>query len=325
MSFESRIRPELLPGLQGYRAIGLSEPGFTVEEIPQIRAAAKAAFAAALSQVPPNTRVQAEDRWVPGMNGAPDILLRIYRPLAATGILPCIYWIHGGGMILAEMAFDDPDCQAYAEQVGCVVISVAYRLAPEHPYPCGMEDCYAGLSWAAAHAAELGIDETRIAIAGRSGGACLAAATALWARDHNGPALAYQLLIYPMLDDRNQTASATEFGDILSWSRKHNRSAWKALLGDAAGTADVSQYAAPARATDFSRLPPTLIQVGELEVFRDESVAYAQALMKAGVACELHVYPGLYHGSDMFNPAAESSRDMAAERFSALKRALRPG
>lgn len=324
MSFESRIRPELLPGLEAFRAIGLSVQDFTAANIPEVRTVAKAAFEGAIAHLPPNLRVRSEDRLVPGLNGAPDILLRIYRPVAAQGVLPCMFWIHGGGMILAEMAFDDPDCQAYAEQVQCVVVSVEYRLAPEHPYPCGMEDCYAGLSWVAANAQDLGIDATRIAIAGRSGGACLAAATALWARDHQGPTLAYQLLIYPMLDDRNQTPSSLEFTDVVSWSRRQNLSAWSAVLGSAAGTDSVSPYAAPARAKDVSRLPPTLIQVGELEIFRDESIAYAQALMKAQVPCELHVYPGLYHGSDMFNPAAASSVEMAAERIAALKRALVP-
>lgn len=268
MSFESRIRPELRPGLDVCRAIGLSESTFTRSNIPQVRKMAKAAFEHALANAPPNQRVRSDDHQIPGDRGAPEVTLRIYRPVNATGALPCIYWIHGGGMIFCEMGFDDLDCQAYAEQVGCAVASVEYRLAPEDPFPAGLEDCYSGLKWLALNANVLGIDPTRIAIAGRSGGACLAAGTALWARDHGGPELAFQLLIYPMLDDRNQTPSLQEFDGIVSWGRSHNLSAWSAVLGeDVVGTAAVSPYAAPARASTLAGLPPTLIQVGELEVF----------------------------------------------------------
>lgn len=322
MSFESRVRPEIRPGLQTYRTIGLHEEGFELAEIPLIRATAKQAFKAALATLPTNTRISVEDRRIPGPPGAPEILIRIYRPLGVQGPLPCIYWIHGGGMVFAEMAFDDPDCLAYAEAVGCVVVSVEYRLAPEHPYPAGANDCYAGLQWIFEHAKPLSIDATRVAVAGRSGGGCLAAAATLMHRDAAGPPPVLQMLIYPMLDDRNETPSAKEFDGIASWSRTHNLAAWRAVLGDLWGTEDIPAFAAPARARDLSGLPPTFIQVGELEVFRDESIDYARRLLQAGVACELHVYPGLYHGSDMFNPAAVSSQKMAQERFEALRAAF---
>ncbi len=322
MSFERRVRPEILPGLEVCRAIGLDEQGFVSADIPRIRGIAKQAFEAALAAMPSNDRVTQEDRHIPGPSGAPDVLLRIYRPAGQSGALPCVYWIHGGGMVFAEMAFDDPDCQAYAEAVGCVVVSVEYRLAPEYPYPAGVNDCYAGLRWTFENAEALGIDPQRIAIAGRSGGGCLAAAVSLMSRDAGGPPLAFQLLIYPMLDDRNETPSSLEFDNIPSWSRTHNLAAWRALLGSLQGSGDVPSYAAPARARDLRGLPPTFIQVGELEVFRDESINYAARLLAAGVPCELHVYPGLYHGSDMFNPTAASSCKLANERFDALKTAF---
>jgi acetyl esterase/lipase len=174
----------------------------------------------------------------------------------------------------------------------------------------------------AAHAVEIGVDPSRIALAGSSAGGGLAAATALVARDRGGPPLVCQILIYPMLDDRNITPSSREFAGIPGWSREANMSGWTALLGDKIGTKNVSPFAAPARASDLSNLPPTLIQVGELEVFRDECVDYALRLMQAGVSTELHVYPGAYHGWEIFVPTASAGQRMIAERFDVLKRFL---
>lgn len=168
------------------------------------------------------------------------------------------------------------------------------------------------------------MDAARIAVGGSSAGGGLAAATALLARDRNGPGLCFQLLIYPMLDDRNATASSLEFDDILSWSRHHNLSGWTALLGEDPGGENVSEYAAPARASDRSGLPPAIIQVGELDVFRDEDIAYASALLRAGVATELHVYPRAYHGFNVHAPEATVSRRMTADTLAALVRALHP-
>ena len=143
------------------------------------------------------------------------------------------------------------------------------------------------------------------------------------ARDRGGPDIAYQVLIYPMLDDRNETASAREFSGILSWSREHNASGWRAYLGDGVGGEDVPVYAAPARATDLTGLPPAIVQVGELEVFRDEDIDYATRLLQAGVPTELHVYPGAFHGWDAFAPEAAVTIQMVGDRFAAMRRALR--
>jgi acetyl esterase/lipase len=291
------------------------------EDLPDRRVQMNA-MRAAMAPVALDDRVTIEDRTVPGPDGEPDIRLRIYRLAGQEGTVPGIYWIHGGGMIIGDPEMDDLRMVEYVLQLGCVAVSVDYRLAPEHPHPAPVEDCYAGLVWTAKNAAELGIDPGRIAVGGGSAGGGLAAGTVLLARDRGGPALAFQLLVCPMLDDRNITPSSQEFTEAVVWNRGDNLFGWTALLGDAAGSDDVSPYAAPARATDLSGLPPAYIDVGELEVFRDECADYAQRLVQAGVSTEFHLYPGAFHGFDGLIPGAEISRRAATERVVALRRAL---
>lgn len=195
---------------------------------------------------------------------------------------------------------------SWAIENNAVVVSVEYRLAPEHPFPAGIEDCYSGLKWVSEHAAELGIDAEKIIIAGPSAGAGLSAGTALLARDRGGPKLLAQCLIYPMLDDRNESVSTHQYKAPLgTWSREMNLLAWKLYLGDKAGTDDVSIYAAPGRADNLSGLPQTFIDVGSAELFRDECVAYASKLWAAGVQCELYVVPGALHGYDGLAPDSQ--------------------
>ena len=318
MEFLERIDPELTDGLALWEALGFAEQDLAGERITALRERSAQVLAALVADLPPADRVAREDRSVPGPRG--DVPVRIYRPRDAAPPSPCLVWMHGGGMIFGGLDSEDLACDAYAEAVGCVVVSVGYRLAPEHPHPAPVEDCYAALAWAADHAGELGIDPARIALGGSSAGGGLAAATALLARDHGGPPIVFQMLVYPMLDDRDQTPSTVEFDEILTWSRRHNRSGWSALLGDRAGTADVDQYAAPARATDLSGLPPALIQVGELEVFRDEDVDYAARLLRAGVPTQLQVFPGAYHAWDGVAPGAAASMRAVQERVEALAR-----
>jgi acetyl esterase/lipase len=269
-------------------------------------------------EIPPNPNVRSEDRAVPGPEGAPDISVRIYRPVDATGTLPGIYFIHGGGMILGDVEGEDPVASAICEHVGAVVVSVEYRLAPENPYPAPVEDCYAGLLWMAAHATELGFDPDRLAVYGGSAGGGLTIATVMLARDRGGPAIKFQMPIYPMIDDRNETASCHEITDIGLWDRAGNIEAWKWYLGD--GKAD--QYAAPARAEDLSGLPPTFIDVGTVDLFRDEDIAFAQRLMQAGVPTELHVNPGAYHAAEVFAPQSPLAERIWARRYEALRRGL---
>jgi acetyl esterase/lipase len=287
-----------------------------IPDIVQRRAAVEGMFAAL--EVPENPNVTKEDRSVPGPDGEPDITVRIYRPVNASATLPGIYFIHGGGMILGNVAGEDATATMLCDQVGAVVVSVEYRLSPEHPHPAPVEDCYAGLVWTAKNAAELGIDLTRLAIYGGSAGGGLTIATALVARDRGGPALKYMMPIYPMIDDRNETGSSEEITDIGIWDRAGNIEAWAWYLGGK----EADQYAAPARAEDLSGLPPSFIDVGTVDLFRDEDIAFAQRLMQAGIPTELHVHPGSYHAAETFAPDSALSKRIWALRVDALKRAL---
>jgi acetyl esterase/lipase len=240
---------------------------------------------------------------VPGYGGAGITLSIFAREGHESG--PGIYHTHGGGMIIGDRftAIEVP--LEWVEKFGAVCVSVEYRLAPEFPDPYLIEDCYAGLVWTADHAGELGIDTDRFIIAGGSAGGGLAAGTALLARDRQGPRLSGQVLIYPMLDDRNETVSANQFVGVGVWDRDSNETGWAAYLGDRRGTEDVSIYAAPARATDLSGLPDAFIDVGSAEVFRDEAVAYAGQIWADGGVAELHVWPGGFHGFDLMAPHAQ--------------------
>jgi acetyl esterase/lipase len=262
------------------------------------------------------------ERHVPGPQGAPDVPLLICRPTGASVPTPAIYNIHGGGMITGDSRLGLPEMLERAGQLGAAVISVEYRLAPETPHPGPVEDCYAGLDWTAAHSGELGIDPGRIVVAGGSAGGGLAAAVALLARDRGGPRLAAQMLLCPMLDDRNDTPSAAQMAGLGVWDRTSNETGWTALLGAARGGPDVPIYAAPARATDLSGLPPAFIDVGSAETFRDEAVAYASRIWLAGGVAELHVWPGGFHGFTGLAPQAAVSRAANAAPWNWLGRIL---
>ncbi|NAZ84070.1 alpha/beta hydrolase fold domain-containing protein [Kineococcus sp. R8] len=265
-----------------------------------------------------------EERAVPGPDGAPDVSLLVCRPTGTSTPLGAVYWIHGGGMIIGDNRNGVLEALDWAQELQLVVVSVEYRLAPETPHPGPVEDCYAGLVWTAEHAAELGVDPARIVVAGASAGGGLSAAVTLMARDRRGPAIAGQLLIYPMLDDRNDSPSAVQMADTGTWGRTANDTGWTALLGEARGGPDVSPYAAPARAQDLSGLPPTFVDVASAENFRDEDVAYATRIWRAGGRAELHVWPGGFHGFDAFAPQAAVSQEALAARRRWLRRLLEP-
>jgi acetyl esterase/lipase len=261
-------------------------------------------------------------RRIPGPKGAPDVEVLIYRPRAAAQPRPVYLNIHGGGYVMGVAELNGPSNMRLAEELDCVVVSVEYRLAPETRAPGSVEDCYAALRWVHGAADELGIDRTRIAIGGESAGGGLAAALALLARDRGEIPICFQLLIYPMLDDRTATTTSPNvFAGQFVWGPASNRFAWSALLGHEPGAAGVSPYAAAARATDLSGLPPAYITVGALDLFVDEDIAYAQRLLHAGVPTELHVIPGAYHAFEM---AVEASVTVGAqrERRKALSRAF---
>jgi len=250
------------------------------------------------------------------------LLVRLYRPRSARASSPCLYWMHGGGLVLGNVAMDDARCVEIVEQLNIVVASVEYRLAPASPYPVPLDDCYAGLEWLIGSAEALGLAADRIAIGGGSAGGGLAAGLALLARDRGQLHPCFQLLRYPMIDDRNSTGSSHEVTDMRVWNRSANLVGWGAYLGDAAGSAVVPQYAAAARATDLTGLPPAIVTVGELDMFLDEDIEYAQRLLAAGVSTELHVYGKCVHGSDALVPHAEASQRWKRDELAALDRAL---
>jgi len=262
-----------------------------------------------------------EDRSVPGPEGAPQVPIRIYRTKQGTsGSRPCVFEIHGGGFMLGNIDMMDAWCQRVAAELDAVVVSVEYRLAPEHPFPAGVEDCYAALAWTAAEADALGVDPARIAVAGQSAGGGLAAATALLARDRGGPALCFQLLEIPELDDRLETPSMQAFTDTPLWNLPNARWSWRHYLGpDHEG--EVSPYAAPSRATNLSGLPPAYVSTMEFDPLRDEGIDYATRMLQAGVSVELHSYPGTFHGSALL-PGAEVSRRNLEEVIGVLARKL---
>jgi acetyl esterase/lipase len=300
----------------------LPPDGFTPETIPVLRQGSPAMAPPTDEELRRGGAFHVEERLVPGPAGAPDVALLICTPTGLDTAAAAIYHAHAGGMVIGDNRTGVLDLLDWAQELRLVVVSVEYRLAPETPHPGPVEDCYAGLVWTAGHAAELGIDPDRIVITGSSAGGGLAAAVTLLCRDRGGPALLGQLLGCPMLDDRNDTPSAAQMAGLGVWDRTSNHNGWTALLGAARGGPDVSPYAAPARATDLSDLPPTFIDVGSAETFRDEDVTYASRIWRAGGRAELHVWPGGFHGFDALAPHAVVSQDAKAARVRWLRRLL---
>ncbi|MFG2120367.1 alpha/beta hydrolase [Streptomyces sp. NPDC048710] len=298
-------------------------PGLTLEEIPAVRQSAGIELLGQLD-LTMGGAFEAEDRTVPGPEGAPEISLLVCRPTSADPAtpLPVIYHVHGGGMVLGDNRAGVDGPLAWARELGAVVVSVEYRLAPEHPHPAPIDDVHAGLLWTAAHAKEIGGDPDRIVIAGASAGGGLTAALALLLRDRQGPPVIGQLLMCPMLDDRNESVSSHQMAGLGAWDRTANETGWTALLGERRGGPDVPSHAAPARATDLSGLPPAFLDVGSAETFRDEVVDYASRIWQSGGTAELHVWPGGFHGFDGFAPQAALSQAARAAQLDWLRRLL---
>ncbi len=262
-----------------------------------------------------------EELDVPGPDGAPDVHLTVVRPTAASHPLPAIYYVHGGGMVIGDRYAGLDSLVPHAAAGSAVVVSVEYRLAPEHPHPAQIDDCYAGLVWLAQNAQELGIDPDRIMVMGVSAGAGLAAGLALLARDRGFPSLTHQVLLRPMLDDRMQTHSSQMLDGEGVWDRNENAFGWAALL---AGQSDVSPYAAPSRAVDLTGLPRTYLDTGSVDTFRDETLEYAGRLSAHGVSVDLHVWGGGFHGFENQVPDAALSRICRAVQDEYIRRALAP-
>jgi acetyl esterase len=262
-----------------------------------------------------------DDQWITGHENSPDVRVRVYRPKNVAERLPALLNIHGGGFVLGKLENDHEASVLLASQLRIVVVSVGYRLAPENPYPAGLNDCYAALSWMSGNSHDLGIDAARIAVLGHSAGGALAAGLTLLSRDLGGPSIQFQFLNIPVLDNRMTSKSMTDFVDTPVWFRSNAEFSWRYYLGEL-GDDEVPQYAAPARAGNLKDVPPAYISAMEFDPLRDEAILYALALLDAGVPVELHVYPGTYHASEVLLGARVSKR-ILEERYLVLKKALK--
>ncbi|CAN5664592.1 alpha/beta hydrolase [soil metagenome] len=296
-------------------------PSGTLDDVHEARAGLESVLSMLNADVD-TTGVDIDDRVIPGPPGAPDVTVRVYRPTAASTGSGLVY-IHGGGFVLGSIDSEHAGAVSFARNVGAVVVSVDYRLAPEDPFPAGLEDCYAALQWLHSEAAELGVETERIGVIGSSAGGGLAAGLALLARDRGGPTLCFQYLGIPELDHRLETTSMTEFIDTPLWNRPSAIASWRHYLSGESTDADgnVSPYASPAVATDLAGLPPAYISTMEFDPLRDEGIQYALALLGAGVSCELHSFPGTFHGSSIVS-SAEVSRRAIDETIAVLRRRL---
>ncbi|GAA0316238.1 alpha/beta hydrolase [Sphingomonas oligophenolica] len=331
----------LAPAARALAAVGTGDPLTLVD--PELRAAAKAMLA---QHFPPMTRQALPEmraswvappslpspapavvtRQIPGRRGDPDVSVQLIGANSGQTGRPAILHIHGGGMISGRAQNMTAFCQTVSAELNCVVLNVDYRLSPETPYPGPVEDNYAALTWLYRNAAQLGVDRARIAVMGESAGGGLAALLAIVARDRGEVPICYQLLIYPMLDDRTGSTRPVpaQIGRI-GWSAEANAFGWSAFLGVPAGSDGVPRGAVPARIANVDGLPPAFIGVGAIDLFADEDMAYARRLIAAGVPTQLHVTPGAYHAFDFVVPDARVSREFTAAWKSALKAAFAAG
>ncbi|GLV76240.1 alpha/beta hydrolase [Streptomyces hygroscopicus] len=298
-------------------------PTITAEDIEELRV--NPLFAVPDEDLTRDGTIHLRNRSVPGPAGASEVSLLVLRPVGLAAGAPIFYYMHGGGMIIGNNRTGVGAVLDWAVDIGAIVVSVEYRLAPEHPDPAPIEDCYAGLLGTHRLATEIGGDPNRIVVTGASAGGGLAAGVALLARDRGGPQPLGQLLMCPMLDDRFITRSSRELDGAGIWDTTSNMTGWNALLGERRGGSDVSIYTAPARATDLTGLPTSFVDVGSVETFRDEDIHYAARLLQAGVQTELHVWPGGFHGFDGIAPQAALSRTASATRTAWVRRLLTAG
>ncbi|MGW5107492.1 alpha/beta hydrolase [Nocardia sp. NPDC004123] len=311
--------PELVPGLAAIRA---ATPALSDDTLELVREITKAAVPGRDPiDLTAGGRVRVEELTITPAEA--ELPLVVLSPAEGQGPWPLIYYVHGGGMVAGGRHLGLDDLISHVADGSAVVVSIEYRLAPEHPDPAPITDCYDGLRWCAENAGQLRIDPSHIIVTGTSAGGGLAAGVTLMARDSGFPAVSHQVLVCPMLDDRFETHSSRMLDDDGTWDRNGNLYGWTALLGDRRGTEDVSYYAAPARAKDLSGLPRTFIDVGSAEGFRDEVIVYAMGLSQAGVSVDLHMWGGGFHGFENITPAAiaQSSFSTRTEFFRrALKR-----
>ncbi|WP_336515550.1 alpha/beta hydrolase [Pollutibacter soli] len=315
MNFPYKIADELVPVLEQFNSRPRPAPGTPLQDVFRAQMLASAQR----NKIQSDSVVRVRDEYVIDTNGQ-EIQLRVYSPEVSAGARPCLYWMHGGGTISGLPEQNDPAMHDIVQSVNCVVISVNYRLAPEHPYPVPLNDCFEGLKYIANNAEKFSIDPKRIAVGGSSAGGLLATSCAMMARNMGKPNIVHQSLAYPMLDNRNETDSSKQILNIGVWDRDMNIFAWQAYLRDVTG--DIPDLAVPALAKDLSGLAPAFLAVGTMDVMRDETIEYAQKLVAAGVRTELHLYPGMVHVFDSLVPHSEASIDFISARIDALKRAF---
>jgi len=320
--FAERIDPQMRPQLERFLQF-VGPRGFHgIADLAKRRACFEEVMALAAARGPDASRVTRYDVGIARDAGKADLAVRVYRPANIQGVLPGLMYLHGGGMIMGSIAADDGFAAALSEAAGCAVVSVEYGLAPESSGLKPVEDCYDALLWLHGHSKAYDIDPECLGVFGCSAGGGLAAGLSMLARDRGGPALRYQMLIYPMLDDRNTTMSSREIVDLGVWDRQANLEAWELFLGSDFNSDQVSPYVAPGRAQDLSGLPATYIEVGTLDLFFDEDVVFAERLSGHGVEVEFHEYQGAYHGFDQLAPGADATRRAFMNRIDALKRAF---
>ena len=248
--------------------------------------------------------------------------IRIYRSKSMNAPTPALVWMHGGGYVMGKPEMDEWRCVGYAREAGIKVVSVDYRLAPKHPFPAGLMDCYNALIWVSANSDELGIDPVRIAVGGASAGGGLAAALAQMALDRQMGTPVFQLLVYPMLDDRTALRTDLDDSDNITWSQENNRYGWESYLGKQCGSEDLPAYSVPTRREDLSGLPPGWIGMGSLDIFHDEDVVYGNRLRACGVDCTTHIVSGAFHGFDVFDRNIGIVREFWNSQLIALKNNL---
>ena len=296
------------------------QPPMTEETLPLMRGGGPGFPAAA--EVATTYGVTTREIVIAGPGG--DIELTVFAPASpASDALPVLVNYHGGGMIVGHRSWEHGRVADLVARHGVVGVNVEYRLAPEHPYPAGVEDNYAAALWVANNAAAIGADADRLIVMGGSAGGAFAAAVSLMARDRGAPAIAGQLLLCPMLDNTNSSVASKQYDGIGTWQRDANLLAWRCVLGpELAYSADAPAYAAPAHAESLAGLPPAFIEAGAAEMFRDEDTEYATRIWRVGGDAELHVWAGGFHGFDMYAPETKIARAALSARDSWLERVL---
>ena len=310
MTFRDRIHPQL-------QAWYDASPGFDFDNLEEFVPKCNAAELANLKEDP---AVSVRDQMIPGPDGAPDVKIRIYEPKdRGDKLLPCLFFYHGGGFLFGTVYRQEALCQRYVKNVGCVVVSVEYRLAPQWKSPAPLMDCYAALTWVHDQGAAMGVDNTRLAVSGLSAGGNLAAAICLYARDRKGPKICLQMPLYGELDYTLDSFSAHEITDPKVWCRYNCEKSWEHFLPVGRMR---NEYDSRSLAKDLTGLPPLFSYIGQLDPGRNENIAYWNRLMDAGVEVEYHVFPGCYHCFELGVPDADYSKQAYERMFAALRKAF---